>query len=47
VTEPEDPEDEWEAANRADTRRAIIITVIALITVLVASSLVVLGGFRI
>jgi len=32
------------AANRADRRRATIITVLALIAVLVASLLIVIGG---
>ncbi|MBU1587569.1 MAG: hypothetical protein KKH51_06440 [Actinobacteria bacterium] len=37
-------DDDAATANRNDTRSAVIITVIALVAVLVASTLVVFGG---
>ena len=46
VTEPDDIFDEDSAAaNRADIRRATIITIIALVAVILASMLIVVGGF--
>jgi len=45
VAEPDDfLDDDATTANRHDTRNAVIITVVALASVLVVSTLVVFGG---
>ena len=45
MAEPDDfLDDDAATANRNDTRSAVIITVVALATVLVTSTLVVFGG---
>ncbi len=45
MAEPDDfLDDDAAMANRHDTRNAVIITVIALISVVVVSALVVVGG---